>query len=105
MKGEFENRIIRNEGNGKVIHSDLLRAWMDEARKEFPLASDPKYQYAQKYGYGFNMKYGYGFKPVTNHGELRKDREKWFTQWFGDEQGEVTYVLRKVKPRKGKVKL
>jgi len=33
--GEFERRIAQNEGNGKVIHSNLLRDWLKEATEEW----------------------------------------------------------------------
>jgi len=32
--GLFEQKIRDNEGNGRVIHSDLLRDWIAEVKKE-----------------------------------------------------------------------
>jgi len=31
METEFERRIRQNEGNGKVLHSGLVRKWIVEA--------------------------------------------------------------------------
>ena len=33
-EGEFTTRIAQNEGNGKVIHSDLLREWVAELKHD-----------------------------------------------------------------------
>jgi len=59
MKGEFEERITQNEGNGRVIHSDLLRDWVDQAKKEYLAIEE------------------------ADTSQYSEEDFKWFEKWFG----------------------
>ena len=72
---------------GQIIYNEdtIFGGWIDEARKEYPLESNPKYriEFRTEEEKRYYAKIGCTHEGI-NRTLLDNDRDAWFLKWLGN---------------------
>ena len=84
IKGEFKKRFD-DLWDGYEFNVSKLDEIMDEAHKEYPLESNPRYriEFRTEKEKRYYVKIGCTHEGI-NRTLLDNDRDAWFLKWFGE---------------------